>query len=435
MADGPFSVTASAIRNENPELSAIDADERALKLLTDNPDAAAVARSAARNQAQEDAALLAEFKNLAGATDDDLPYESRLHLVTLADIEPEKVEWLWRGRVARGKVTLIVGDPGGGKSFVSLAIAAAVSTGRELPDDPTTREPGDILLWNAEDGIADTIRVRAETCGVNLSRLHIIEGVFNDSGRTSSFNLAAMSHLEAEVKRRGDVRLVVIDPLSALLAGVDTHRDADVRSQLQPLADFARSNKIAVICILHLKKSDAERALYRVGGSIGFVGLARSVLLVGSDGETGRRAIASIKTNLSAPADPVEFDLDAEGCFWWRSCAPELTAERLLSVPQLGEERTALRDAEEVIREVLSDGEVLAKELERIVRGYGVHQKTLERARARLYDAEQIERLGGGKYGPIRWRLKSSLGQTSFSRSNHSDDRDEQQWPREEGLA
>jgi len=434
MADGPLSVTAKAIRSENPGLSDIDADQRAMKLLTDNPDAAAVARSAARNQAQEDAALLAEFKTLAGSTDDDLPYESRLHIVTLADIEPEKVEWLWRGRVPRGKVTLIAGDPGGGKSFVTLAIAAAVTTGRALPDDPATHEPGSVLLWNGEDGIADTIRVRAETCGVNLGLLHAIEGVLDEDGRTCSFNLRALHHLETEVKRRGDVRLVVIDPLSALLAGVDTHRDADVRSQLQPLADFARSNSVAVVCVLHLRKSEAQRAVYRVGGSIGFVGLARSVLLVASDNETGRRAIAQMKPNLSGPVDPVEFDIDAEGFFWWRSCAPELTPERLLSAPQPGEDASAFQEAEDIIREALSEGELLATELERRARSYGVSQKTFERARARLRGVE-IERLGGGKYGPVRWRLKSPLGQVSFSRSGDFDDRDEEVWPREEGAA
>ncbi len=355
----------------------------------------------------------------------------RLRIVTLADVSPEPIEWLWRGRVARGKVTLVVGDPGAGKSFVTLGLSAAVTTGHALPDDPSKHEAGNVLLWNGEDGIADTIRVRAEACGVNLSSLHVIEGVLEDDGRTSSFSLSALYLLEEEIKRRGDVRLVVIDPLSALLAGVDTHRDADVRSQLQPLADFARRNNVAVVCVLHLRKNEAARSLYRVGGSIGFVGLARSVLLVARDEETNRRAIVPLKGNLSAPVDPVEFDLDAEGGFWWRSCAPDLTAERLLAAPEPEEDRTALGEAQDAIREALAGGELPAKELERVVRAEGVHQKTLERARARLRDAGKIERLGGGKYGPIRWRLAGSPGHDWSSRPSDSHGRDEQTWPRE----
>jgi putative DNA primase/helicase len=347
-----------------------------------------------------------------------------LNIISLADVEPEFVEWLWRGRVPRGKITLLVGDPGSGKSFASLAISAAITHGRPLPDDALAHAAGSVILWNGEDGIEDTIRVRAESCGVRLDKMHVIESARDPKGRKMSFGLGHVSFIGDEIRKRGNVQLVVIDPIAALLAGVDSHRDAEVRSALQPLVDLARDHDVAVLCVLHLRKSEAQRALYRVGGSIGFVGLARSVLLAARDEDSGRRAIVPIKQNLAAPVDPVEYDIGPEGEFWWGSAAPDLSAERLLSAAQPSHERTAMRDAQEAILETLADQDHLAADLEAAVLEAGIAKKTFERARAALRDGGQIERFGGGKYGPVGWRLKSSLAQDSPSRSHMADERE-----------
>jgi putative DNA primase/helicase len=328
-----------------------------------------------------------------------------LDLVRLAEVEPEELRWLWRGRIARGKVTMIVGDPGDGKSYLTLAIAAAISLGKALPDGEATRA-SDCILWNGEDGLADTIRVRAERVGADLSRLHVIQAVTGSDGARVPFGLQHLPDLYAELERRGDVDLVVIDPLAALLAGIDAHKDAEVRSLLQPLSDLAIGTGVAVVVVAHLNKATAQRALYRVGGSIGFVGLARSVLLVARDHESGRRAVAQIKSNLAEQVPPIEFTIDDRG-LWWGGIAEDLNSDRLLAAPMDGEERSAIDEAKRAILDALEDaeGELSARELDKAMRAASISQRTCERARAALVRDGKIERQRSRFQGEVRWKL------------------------------
>ena len=303
-----------------------------------------------------------------------------LALVRLSDVEPEPIEWLWPSRIPKGKVTLLVGDPGAGKSFVSLAISASVTNGTPLPGGEP-QAPRSVLIWNGEDGTADTIRPRSEAAGADLARMYVIEGELAEDGRHSPFGLLSVGLLAEHVAQAGDIGLVVVDPIAALLAGVDAHRDSDVRSSLQPLADFAERFGVAVLAIAHLNKRDAERALYRVGGSIGFVGLARSVLLAAIDPEDGRRAIAPLKCNLAAMPDPIEYRIDEQGRFWWGSASDELTADHLLRVVKPERYGGASAKAEQFLREVLAAGPMPANDLEAFAEDRGIAIATLKRAR------------------------------------------------------
>jgi hypothetical protein len=324
----------------------------------------------------------------------------RLDIVPLADVAPERIAWLWGRRVPGGKVTLIVGDPGTCKSFVTLGIAAGITNGVTLPDDDSACVAGDVLLWNGEDGLGDTIRPRAEKAGVNLQRLHVIRGGFDAEGKPRPFALADVARLGAEIERRANVKGIVIDPLSALLGGVDTHVDAEVRSKLQPLVELARTKHVAVIVVLHLTKREAERIVYRVGGSIGFVALARSVLLVGVDSE-GRRAIAPLKSNLCAAPQPVEFRIDGEGQFRWGKPNDELTAEVLLRAGK-AERGGTLRDAIEFFQQALATDERDASDVRAEAEASGFSESTQERARKKLH--VKARRVGGiGKDG--KWVL------------------------------
>lgn len=327
-----------------------------------------------------------------------------LDCATLADVEPEAIDWLWRGRIARGKVTMLVGDPGDGKSYLSLAIASAVSRGDALPDGEKAA-PADCLLWNGEDGLEDTIRVRAERVGADLQRVHVIRGKLDAEGHREPFGLHHVLELREEIERRGNVALVVVDPIGALLGGVDAHRDAEVRSALQPLADVALETGVALCVVAHLNKSSANRSIYRVGGSIGFVGLARSVLLVAIDQDSGRRAVVQMKSNIAEQAAPVEFRIDDDG-LWWMGLADELNADRLLAPAMDGNERSARDEARAAILEAINDagGDILGKELDRIITDAGVTRKTYERARAALVRDRKIERRGGNRYQrDLRW--------------------------------
>jgi hypothetical protein len=317
------------------------------------------------------------------ATNGHVPHGRVLATTRLSTVEPEQVEWLWQSRIPRGKLTLLVGDPGAGKSFASLAIAASVTSGAPLPGGEH-HAPQSVLIWNGEDGKADTIRPRAEATGADLERVHVIDGELTDDGRHVPFGLLSIDLLAAHVADSGDIGLVVIDPIAALLAGVDAHRDADVRSSLQPLADFAEQSGTAVLVIAHLNKREAERALYRVGGSIGFVGLARSVLLAAIDPEDGRRAIAGLKCNLAAMPNSIQYSIDDEGRFWWGASSGELTAEHLLRSVRPEKYGGARHTAESFLREMLAGGPRPATEVEVLAEEAGISEATLKRARRSL---------------------------------------------------
>jgi hypothetical protein len=325
-----------------------------------------------------------------------------LELVYLSEVTPEPVSWLWRGRIPAGKVTLLVGDPGAGKSFASLAIAATVTHGGALPDDDSALTLGRVLAWNGEDGLADTVRPRAEAAGVALERFASIEGTCDDAGRHVPFSLDDAAALADKVRELRDVALVIVDPVAALLGGTDTHRDAEVRARLQPLVDLARETGVAVLAVMHLRKSEAQRTLYRVGGSIGFVAMARSVLLAAVDPESGRRAIAPVKCNLCAPPQPVEYRIDDEGRFWWSGVDNALSAEHLLRTVQTVSRGAALSEAVAFYRRVLSDGARPVNEVNAEADALGISQSTRERARKKA--CVKSYRVGGlGEEG--QWML------------------------------
>jgi hypothetical protein len=223
-----------------------------------------------------------------------------------------------------------------------------------------------------------------------------------------------MDRLRDEIQKRGDIHLVVIDPVSVLLAGVDTHVDAAVRSTFQPIVELARDTGVAVLVVLHLKKGEAERIIYRVGGSIGFVALARSVLLVGADQE-GRRAIAPVKSNLCAAPQPMEFSIDDEGRWWWGKTNDDLSAEHLLHVTR-SERGAALREAIEFYEEALADGERDAREVAAEARERSISDKTQERARkTRGVTSRRV----GGIGADGKWVL--TLSKAAKNVSNTSD--------------
>jgi hypothetical protein len=217
----------------------------------------------------------------------------RLDFVRASDVVPQPVRWLWPGRIARGKVTLLAGDPGVGKSQLALAIAAIVTTGDEFPVEGSAKL-GSVIIVSAEDAAEDTIRPRLEAAGADLDRCHILR----ESG--GGFSLADdLPRLETALAAIEDVALVIIDPISAYLGAVNSHNNAQVRGLLGPLADLATRCGAAVLAISHLSKSVEGEAISRVSGSIGFVAAARAAYFVARDPDDGeRRLLLPLKNNL-----------------------------------------------------------------------------------------------------------------------------------------
>jgi len=306
----------------------------------------------------------------------------------LSEVEPERVAALWEGRIFRGKLNLIEGDPGTGKSAAATDLAARVSVGKPWPDGSKCEAGGTVIL-SAEDGLADTIRPRFDAAGGDPSKVVAVSTVPDGEGSERQIAIPDDLHMIEAAIERVEAVLVVIDPLMAFLPGeVNSHRDQDVRRALAPLARLAERTEAAVLVIRHLNKGAGGNALYRGGGSIGIVGAARSGLLIANHpDDDGRRVLASIKSNLAAPAPSLVFGLastdNGSVRVDWKG-ESSLDAAALLSAPTDHEERSALSEAQEFLKEILADGPVLAKDAQEEARGAGIAERTLKRARSAL---------------------------------------------------
>lgn len=339
-------------------------------------------------------------------------------LVTLADVEPEEVSWIWTGRVARGKLTLLDGDPGTGKSTLALNLAAAISTGGILPGGDRVN-PADVVILSAEDGAADTIRPRIDAAGGDPRRIHLLTAVTTPEGEEAPDLCSHISSIRAAVERTR-AALVVIDPLMAYLGpDVNSHRDQDVRRTLRPLAQMAEETGTALVVVRHLNKSAGGQAIYRGGGSIGIAGAARGVLLVAKDPEDeDRRILAVVKNNLAKFPESLAFRLQSVGHVArveWDSEPVSYTADELLAVtvpdPDSQEEKTDQKTAKETAQEwliqLLWKGPVPSKEIPAQIKEAGLSAKTVRRARESL--GIICQRIGYGPEGGWEWRLPEPL--------------------------
>jgi hypothetical protein len=324
-----------------------------------------------------------------------------LRLTRLADVEPEEVHWRWLHRIPEGKLTLLEGDPGEGKSFLTLAIATAVTLGNPLLGDSGAFEPRDVLIFSAEDGKADTIRPRLEALGADLERVWVVDGCIDGDGQKRWPNLKEDLPYIEDVLAIGNVGLVVIDPINAYLGDTDGNQDTKIRGILGPLAEMAEHHDTVILPIRHLAKSQRDKAIYRGLGSIGYVGAARSVLLAGRnpDDET-ERVLICIKHNLAPDSSAITYEIDASGRFFWRG-ESSLTAKDILSTNH-EESRTGTDDAKDFLLEVLADGPMPAKPITQQAESIGITKKALWLAKEAL-GAESKALRQPGKKGVQGW--------------------------------
>jgi len=314
-----------------------------------------------------------------------------LTLRCMKDVPAEDVMWLWHPYIALGKLTLLEGDPGIGKSWITLAIATAVSLGRGLPGQATGK-PHNVMLASAEDGLGDTIRPRLNTMGADVAHVYAIDDAItlNDEGFT---------RLENSIGQEKP-KLLIIDPLVAYLGcGVDIHRANETRSIMARLAKLAENHQLAVLAVRHLTKGGQNKAIYRGIGSIDFTAACRSVLLAGCDAEDqASRALVHIKSNL-APAGPsVGYEL-RDGGFYWTG-ESSLTAAQILAADN-GAVGSELDEAATFLRDELADGPVPGKDVYRAAESIGISKRTLERAKSQISVitrrmGEKGKRGGGG---------------------------------------
>src|SRR5215467_2665340 len=217
--------------------------------------------------------------------------------MSLADVEMTPIPWLWPGYLPLGAVTLLVGDPGKGKTLVSLDLAARVSAGKPWPDEtPNTHGSSTVIVLTAEDDLGYTVRPRIEAAGGDVSRIKVV----NQCIAKPTLSLTkSLDWLKQEIEQSG-VMLLVIDPLSAYMPGVDCFKDNEVRSHLAPFVQLTQKHGVTVLAIVHMSKNIERGALQRVLGSTAFVALARATFMVSLDPEDeDRRLFTCPKCNLS----------------------------------------------------------------------------------------------------------------------------------------
>ncbi len=346
-----------------------------------------------------------------------------LVLTCIADVEAKPIRWLWPGRIARGKVALLAGHPGLGKSQVTISIAATVSTGGTWPVDGARCERGSVILLNAEDDVADTIRPRLEAAGADLNRVHVLDAVrvASESGKTylRGFSLADdVDRLGALLDKLPDVALIVIDPVSAYLGAVDSHKNADVRALLTPLAEMAARHGVAVVAVSHLSKSSGTEALLRVQGSIAFSAAARAVWGVARDKDNAaRRLFLPLKNNLGNDQTGLAFAIEgfrlAGGIetsrVAWEGEAVTIAAEEAFAPEGNHEERNAVEDAREFLGSLLKAGPMPAKRVYAEAREAGYSERTVRRAQKAL----GVEAVKEGMQAGWQWWLPTKAAKNA----------------------
>ena len=295
-----------------------------------------------------------------------------------ADILPEKIEWLWHGRAAVGKLTLIGGAPGLGKSQCHAFMCAAVSTGGDWPCGEGRAPLGNAIVLSAEDGAKDTIVPRLISVGADLSRVHIVSGMRDERGRRT-FNLKAdISALEVKVRAIGDVRLIIIDPISAYMGGADGNGNTETREVLEPIAEMADRLRIAVVCITHLNKGGGggkQSALNRFVGSIAFTAAARAAFAVIEDSEDEtRRLFLQVKNNLGKSCAGLAFRIEqalipgnivaSRICWDADPVAVDVNTALAASESADGGGRTNKDEAADFLQKLLAAGPLPVKEIE-----------------------------------------------------------------------
>jgi hypothetical protein len=360
----------------------------------------------------------AGYHNANGAPHSKEKKRRNLAFDRLVDIEPQPVCWLWPDRIAR-KLVLFTGPPDCGKTNTAIDIAARVTTGNVWPDGCGRAPRGSVIFMTAEDGLADTIRTRADAAKADVTRIYCLNAMHDENGKPSSFSLQDdLILLGEKVREVGDVALIVIDPITAYLGAgkIDTHRTSDVRAVLSPMKDFAEEHNIAVLGLTHPAKT-VTKAMNAATGSQAFIAAARSAYLFtreSNDGqETGRTLMLPIKNNLGPRKEGLAFRIGTrlvcDGAIVapyvdWDSAPVTMSAdEALAATMEIGGgdgAGGALSEAMNFLQEELgATDRVEAAVIEKQARKAGISKPTLRRARERLGVVSKREGFGSdGKF-------------------------------------
>lgn len=342
----------------------------------------------------------------------NLQHRRGLKVVRASEVEHVRANWVWRGWVAYGELTAFYGDPSLGKSTLTAALAAHITTGRPLPGDRVRHRRGNVLFVSGEDS-ADRIKRRVAAHGGDCDRVFIADD-------PSVFRLEQIDDLRSSI-RRHRIRAVFIDPVGSFLGKIDGHRDAEVRRVLTALGHLAKQTGIAIVLVGHLNKGEGRNAMYRVLGSIAFIAAPRIANLIGTDPrDSNMRVMAQSKNNIGERMPSRRFSIETSssnecGLLQWDGCcsykAEDLLQQSVNSPPK------PIR-AQEFLRRFLADGPKWRTDVLTAAADHDIGERTLEDAKAALrVQSIRIRVKGVRGLGTAKWALPDAAD--ASSKTNH----------------
>ena len=300
---------------------------------------------------------------------------TELQMIKMSEIQSQEVAWLWFPFIPYGKLTIVQGNPGDGKTTLVLNIAAKLSKGEGLDSKMKLTEPLNVIYQSAEDGLADTVKPRLETAGANCENISVID--------ESIKSLSMIDERLEEAVIRTKAKLLILDPIQAYLGGgMDMNRANEARDMTKKLAALAEKYQCAIVLVGHMNKAAGNKAAYRGMGSIDFFAVARSVLLVGRvEGEANIRAVVQIKNNLAAFGHPKAFELSEDGFHWLGDY--EITADEVLG--GIAPKANKLEQAKRLLREVAETNNAMqSNEIFNFAEERSISRRTLENAKKEM---------------------------------------------------
>ena len=310
--------------------------------------------------------------------------EPNLKLINMEQVEVEKIDWLLYPFIPFGKVTIVQGDPGEGKTTMVLQIIAKLTKGEAvlpsgsdesaLEEKTMVLEPVNVIYQTAEDGLGDTIKPRLLSAGADCSRVMVID----DGDHALTMMDARLEEAIIQTK----ARLVVLDPIQGFLGtDVDMHRANEIRPLMKRVAVLAEKYHCAIILIGHMNKNSNGKSSYRGLGSIDFQAAARSVLIVGRiKDEPEIRVVCHVKSSLAPEGKSIAFRLDKDTGFEWIG-EYDISADDLLSGDNRGQK---IHEAKEFLKEILVSGSVAQTKVAEEAESRGIKKKTLWNAKKEL---------------------------------------------------
>lgn len=341
-----------------------------------------------------DIRAIADAAPLYKAADNVIPIRAtgeRFTLTRLSDVEAKPIDWIRENHIARGHLTLIGRDPDKGKSLITIDMGARISKGIHWPNGP--RAPmGNTIYLCSEDGLADTIKPRAEAAGADTSKLFALNSTILRDGKLKSFTLKDDLDMLGDAASKASATFIVIDAITSYMGKVENNSTTDIRSVLDPLSQWAEKTGIGLCGVTHPPKAAQKNAIRQFTGSLAYVAAARLAFFSMDDpDDVGRMLFLAVKNNLGPKAQGRGYRISTKEVSYgivaprieWDDAPVDYTADQVLAASG-GSDKSAMKEALNYLDDLLADGDVAANVGNEGADANGISERTLKRAKKKL---------------------------------------------------